>query len=204
MSIHEKMNFETKQAIKKTLIQQIEEVGFERVTVKNLALAANINRGTFYLHYTDKFEVMEDLQQELLNELEGYVKNVQPVEAFHTVKKGQLYQPFVEIFQCIKRHARVFRVFLGEQGSPIFINKMKKVFSNQLLNSLSLIQEETVDPEFRQYLQAFLSSAILGVIQEWLDSSNEDVGVEEMATIHFRLIRFFGNLATLQVNIKDL
>jgi len=202
MSIHEKMNFETKQAIKKTLIQQIEEVGFERVTVKNLALAANINRGTFYLHYTDKFEVMEDLQQELLNELEGYVKNVQPVEAFHTVKKGQLYQPFVEIFQCIKRHSRVFRVFLGEQGSPIFINKMKKVFSNQLLNSLSLIQEETVDPEFRQYLQAFLSSAILGVIQEWLDSGNEDV--EEMAIIHFRLIRFFGNLAALQVNVNDL
>lgn len=202
MSIHEKMNFETKQAIKKTLIQQIEEVGFERVTVKNLALAANINRGTFYLHYTDKFEVMEDLQQELLNELEGYVKNVQPVEAFHTVKKGQLYQPFVEIFQCIKRHARVFSVFLGEQGSPIFINKMKKVFSNQLLNSLSLIQEETVDPEFRQYLQAFLSSAILGVIQEWLDSGNEDV--EEMAIIHFRLIRFFGNLAALQVNVNDL
>jgi len=197
MSIHEKMNFETKQAIKKALIQQIEEAGFERVTVKNLALAANINRGTFYLHYKDKFEVMEDLQQELLKELERYVKNVQPVEAFHTVKTGQLYQPFVEVFRCIKRHAKVFRVFLGEQGSPAFINKMKKVFSNHILNSLSLIQEEILDPEFRQYLQAFLSSAIIGVIQEWLDSSNEDVSVEEMATIHFRLMRFIGNLVTL-------
>jgi len=51
MSIHEKMNFETKQAIKKTLIQQIEEVGFERVTVKNLALAANINRGEGHFIY---------------------------------------------------------------------------------------------------------------------------------------------------------
>lgn len=197
MSIHEKMNFETKQAIKKALVQQIEEAGFERVTVKNLALAANINRGTFYLHYKDKFEVMEDLQQELLKELERYVKNVQPVEAFHTVKTGQLYQPFVEVFRCIKRNAKVFRVFLGEQGSPAFIIKMKRVFSNHILNSLSLIQEEMLDPEFRQYLQAFLSSAIIGVIQEWLDSDNEDVSVEEMATIHFRLMRFIGNLATL-------
>jgi len=140
---------------------------------------------------------MEDLQQELLKELERYVKNVQPVEAFHTVKTGQLYQPFVEVFRCIKRHAKVFRVFLGEQGSPAFINKMKKVFSNHILNSLSLIQEEILDPEFRQYLQAFLSSAIIGVIQEWLDSGNEDISVEEMATIHFRLMRFIGNLATL-------
>ncbi|MFJ7731244.1 TetR/AcrR family transcriptional regulator [Lysinibacillus sp. NPDC097231] len=62
MSFHKMMNFETKQTIKQALIIQIEEVGFERVTVKNLALTANINRGTFYLHYKDKFEVMEDLQ----------------------------------------------------------------------------------------------------------------------------------------------
>ena len=55
MSVHEKMNFETKQAIKNAFIQQVEEVGFERVTVKNLALVAEINRGTFYLHYSDKY-----------------------------------------------------------------------------------------------------------------------------------------------------
>lgn len=61
MSVHEKMNFETKQAIKIAFIQQVEEVGFERVTVKNLAFVAEINRGTFYLHYSDKYDVMEDL-----------------------------------------------------------------------------------------------------------------------------------------------
>ena len=63
MSVHEKMNFETKQAIKNAFIQQVEEVGFERVTVKNLALVAEINRGTFYLHYSDKYDVMEDLRR---------------------------------------------------------------------------------------------------------------------------------------------
>ncbi|MFJ7731243.1 TetR-like C-terminal domain-containing protein [Lysinibacillus sp. NPDC097231] len=141
---------------------------------------------------------MEDLQQELLNELESYVKNVQPLEAFHTVKTGQIYQPFVEVFTCIKKNAKGFRVILGEQGSPAFTNRMKKVFSHHLLNSLSVIREEVLDPEFQQYFQAFLSSAILGVIQEWLDRGNEDLSVEEMATIHFRLIRFFGNLVSLQ------
>ncbi|WP_249662604.1 TetR/AcrR family transcriptional regulator, partial [Lysinibacillus fusiformis] len=69
---HEKMILVSKQAIKKVFIQQVEEVGFERVTVKNLALAVQINRGTFYLHYTDKYDVMEDLQQELIMELERY------------------------------------------------------------------------------------------------------------------------------------
>ncbi|MCL1696660.1 MULTISPECIES: TetR/AcrR family transcriptional regulator [unclassified Lysinibacillus] len=198
MSIHDMMNFETKRAIKNALLRQIEEVGFERVTVKNLAITANINRGTFYLHYKDKYEVMEDLQQELLNELESYVRNVQPLDAFYTIKTGQLYQPFIEVFQCIKNHATAFRVILGEQGSPVFSKRMKKVFSHHILDRISVIQGEGLDKEFQQYFEAFLTSAILGVIQEWLDSDDENLNVEELAMIHFRLLRFIGNLASLQ------
>jgi len=196
MSIHDIMNFETKRAIKLALLVQIEKVGFERVTVKNLAITANINRGTFYLHYKDKFEVMEDLQQELLNELESYVKNVQPLDAFHSIKIGQLYQPFIAVFQFIKEHARAFRIILGEQGSPAFNRRMKKVFSNHILDRISVIQEEGLDPEFLQYFEAFLTSAILGVIQEWLRSEDENLNVEELAMIHFRLLRFLGSLAS--------
>lgn len=194
MSVHEKMNFETKQAIKKALIQEVEEVGFERVTVKKLALAAQINRGTFYLHYADKYAVMEDLQQELLLELERYVKHVQPVDAFQTLKMGQLYQPFINVIACIKEHAPAFRMLLGEQGSPGFTQKMKTIFGNHILDRLSVVREEVQDPEFQQYLQAFIASAILGVIQEWLDKGNENLTVDEMVTLHFRLLRFLGNV----------
>lgn len=194
MSVHAKMNFETKQAIKNAFIQQVEEVGFERVTVKNLALVAEINRGTFYLHYSDKYDVMEDLQQELLKELERYVKHVQPLDAFQTLKMGQLYQPFIKVITCIKEHAPAFRMLLGEQGSPSFTQKVKMIFGSHILDRLSLIRKEAQDPEFQQYLQAFIASAILGVIQEWLDKGNENLTVEEIVALHFRLIRFLGNV----------
>ncbi|WP_342550848.1 TetR/AcrR family transcriptional regulator [Lysinibacillus sp. FSL M8-0216] len=194
MSVHDKMNFETKQAIKSALIQQVEEVGFERVTVKNLALTAQINRGTFYLHYSDKYKVMEDLQQELLMELERYVKYVQPVDAFQTLKMGQLYQPFIKVITCIKEHAPAYRMLLGEQGRPSFTQKMKTIFGNHILDRLSVVREEVKDPEFQQYLQAFIASAILGVIQEWLEKGNDNLTVEEMVTMHFRLMRFLGNV----------
>lgn len=196
MSIHEQMTFETKQAIKKAFIQQMEEVGFERVTVKNLALTAHINRGTFYLHYADKFAVMEDIQQELLMELESRVKKVRPVEAFQTLQTGHLYPPFINVITCIKEHAPAFRVLLGEQGSPTFAKKVKIIFSNHILDRLAIVRKEVQDPEFQQYFQAFIASAILGVIQEWLDRGNQDLSVEEMVMIHFRLLRFVGTLVS--------
>lgn len=197
MSVHDKMIYETKKAIKNALLLQMEEVGFQHVTVKNLARIANINRGTFYLHYADKFEVIEELQQELLNELESYVEKVQPVEAFLTLQKGHLYQPFVVVIEFIKARASVFRVLLGEQGSPAFSRRMKAVFSDNILQKLSLSQTEVLDPVFSKYFQAFLTSAILGVIQEWLEGEDEDFSVEEMATIHFRIMRFISHMSTI-------
>lgn len=198
MSVHEKMNYETKQAIKKALLKEMEEVGFQRVTVKNLALTAKINRGTFYLHYTDKFEVMEDLQNELLNELQRYFEKVQPEEAFQIIKTEQLYKPFVAICQFIKKRAPALRIILSEQGSPAFSKKIKILFSNTIFKKLQLMQAEAMDPILRQYLQAFITSAVLGVIQEWLENGDEDLNAEEMASIHFRILRFISSLSSLK------
>jgi len=46
----------TKAAIREALVALIEEKGFDALTVKDIATRANINRGTFYLHYKDKFD----------------------------------------------------------------------------------------------------------------------------------------------------
>jgi len=71
---------------------------------------------------------------------------------------------------------------------------MKTIFGNHILDRLSVVREEVKDPEFQQYLQAFIASAILGVIQEWLEKGNDNLTVEEMVTMHFRLMRFLGNV----------
>ncbi|WPK12930.1 TetR/AcrR family transcriptional regulator C-terminal domain-containing protein [Lysinibacillus louembei] len=194
MSVHEKMNSETKQAIKHALISQIEMVGFERVTVKELALTAKINRGTFYLHYTDKFAVMEDIQQELLHHLAECVQKIRLLDATHTIQAGQLYPPFVEVIHYIKEQATFFRVLLGEQGSPVFSIGVKNIFSEQILQNLIMIQADKLDMEFSKYLRAFISSAVLGVIQEWLANGNEQLSVEKLSMIHFRLMKFLGEM----------
>lgn len=196
MSVHERMNFETKQAIKKAFISQIEIVGFERVTVKELALAAKINRGTFYLHYTDKFAVMEDIQQELLHNLAYHVKNIRLLDATHAIQAGQLYQPFIEVIQYMKEQVVFFRVLLGEQGSPAFSMGVKSIFGEHILRNLMIIQADglELDMEFCEYLRAFISSAILGVIQEWLASGDEHLSVEKLSLIHFRLLKFLGEM----------
>ena len=48
----------TKESIQDALVELIEEKGFEAITVKDITTRAKINRGTFYSHYQDKYDLI--------------------------------------------------------------------------------------------------------------------------------------------------
>ena len=58
----------TRQTIRDTLLALVEEKGFRRVTVTEVCKRAEINRGTFYLHYLDLDDVLDDILTELMAE----------------------------------------------------------------------------------------------------------------------------------------
>lgn len=205
MTIHADMNNDTKNMIKKAFIEQIEQLGFQRVTVKHIAQTAHINRGTFYLHYTDKYDLMEHVQNELIVELTKRVELVHPAAAFQHVISGQLYHPFVNIFQYIFSERPTFRALLGEHGDPSFRNKLKLIFSRVLLGKLTAHDALLSQPDFAPYVQAFMTSAILGIIEEWMDQKHEEQTAEEMARIHYRIMHFISHLSqNLQHNERSI
>ncbi|CAH0233936.1 hypothetical protein SRABI96_02749 [Peribacillus sp. Bi96] len=194
-SIHEEMVQKTKTQIQYHFIALVEEDGFSQVSVKKIAERANINRGTFYLHYVDKYELMDHLQQQLLNELQARITAILPKEVFMALHQQQLYPPFVAIFQFISEHAHALRAILGDKGDPSFAKKVKRVFGEVLLERLISQHPAAKDEEFLKYMNAFMTSAILGVIQEWLENCEEQ-SVEEMAKIHFQILKFISQLRT--------
>jgi len=52
----------------------MEEKGFEAITVKDITVKAKINRGTFYAHYQDKYDLMTKCQEEIMQEMSNIVK----------------------------------------------------------------------------------------------------------------------------------
>ena len=72
----EKMNRRvklTKQLIKESLAELMKEYPISRISVKMLCEAADINRSTFYAHYTDIHDLMRQIQKEVVSELEQYI-----------------------------------------------------------------------------------------------------------------------------------
>ena len=84
----------TRNLIKNTFAEMLsEKKEINKISVTELVKRANINRGTFYTHYNDIYEVAEDFSNELIdkffsNDILFDIKNVdQFIETFFKYKK---------------------------------------------------------------------------------------------------------------------
>ena len=64
----QKRKTQTKAIIKNVFTQLLIEKGFNSLTVSDITRMSNINRGTFYLHYVDKYDLLEQLENEIIKE----------------------------------------------------------------------------------------------------------------------------------------
>lgn len=160
----------------------MEEKGFEAITVSDLTEKADINRGTFYQHYKDKYDLMEQSEEEILEGLKKIVVTFwQNANYDHkkVMKVDDLLPLTIQLFEFIGENSNFIRVLLGPTGSPSFQNKLKHLIKDNLLQRFSQFLREDnmmVPPD---YLLAYISSAHLGLIQHWLEcgmnQSPEDV-----------------------------
>ncbi|TCD46087.1 TetR/AcrR family transcriptional regulator [Streptococcus sp. X16XC17] len=60
---------ETKLYIKEAVTQLLSEKAFEQLTISHITHRAGINRGTFYLHYQDKYDMMAQFKEDTLDQI---------------------------------------------------------------------------------------------------------------------------------------
>ncbi|MED3729534.1 TetR/AcrR family transcriptional regulator [Priestia filamentosa] len=173
----------TKESIRDALVELIEEKGFKAITVKDITTRANINRGTFYAHYQDKFDLMTKCQEEIMSEMLRIGKEYFP-QAIEELRTSTLTsKPFtftVLMFEYLNDNSRFMKAILGPKGDFSFQTELKKFMWNTLFEHEMVKQENLCVPE--EYLISYVSSAHIGVIQQWLNSGGKE-SPEEMAQI---------------------
>ncbi|MBE6068801.1 MAG: TetR family transcriptional regulator [Clostridium lundense] len=170
----DKRSLQTKKIIKNTLSDLIEEKGFNEVSVTDLTRRANINRGTFYLHYADKYDLLEQVEEELIKEIQEHTKSLDCLDLLN-INLVSDSDPFtIKLLEYIKENASFIKAILGPKGDPMFRIKLKKLieanlFEKQLSSQYNpgnmLVEEE--------YFISYVLSAHLGVIMHWLENDLE-------------------------------
>ena len=105
----------TRQIIRDTLLELMGEKGFSHVTVTEVCKRAELNRGTFYLHYLDLNDVLDDIFTELMSETTCALDHV-----LCSNKQCTTY-PFCD---KIRSNNRYRILFLDESVTETLLNKL--------------------------------------------------------------------------------
>ena len=68
----------TKRSIKAAFLELRRKKPIEKITVKELADLAMINKGTFYLHYQDIYNLSDEIENEFIDDIIKDVPELEP------------------------------------------------------------------------------------------------------------------------------
>ncbi|WP_426452050.1 TetR/AcrR family transcriptional regulator [Paenibacillus sp. S-38] len=159
----------TRQAILQAFLSLTKELGLHAVTVGGITKRADINRATFYAHYRDKQDLIDQAISGVLSEW-GTAEEERWAGSGNEVDFDRLLPIFVHMFEKIGEHAEFYRIMLGPGGYPRFAENLREVMCRLIKQGHNRVLElkgarPLVEPDI---YHSYVTSAQLGVITYWL------------------------------------
>lgn len=149
--------------IKRSFIKLIDEKGFSNITVNNISDEAMISRSTFYLHFTDKYDLLNKITDEAISSI---LNLVEPSK--HIIHGSLNYNGFCEnlsaIFHTLQNDALLYKLMLNDTEHLGLCRKCETILKNKL--------EETFVGEFqipRDLFFELIVSLYVSTARWWLN-----------------------------------
>lgn len=191
MGIYKEKNRKTKQLIQKSFIQILENKSFEAITIGDITNKAKINRGTFYLHYKDKFDLLDQIEQNLFANLGNHIDELQSHYSYTDTFVKEQADLAVALFSYIEMHSSILKILLSAQGRAGFHIRFRDAFSEKI--RLNLEKNESFLANLKvpmEYFLSFITSAFLGLIEQWVQNGL-DKSPQELTDIYIEIISSF-------------
>lgn len=156
----------SKEKIKNALINLLNKYNFDEISVKDICKFAEISRGTFYLHYHDKNDLVLKYQKSVMVYAKKHFKS----------HKYESKRDFIaQAISFWESEGGLLLLLLSSRGSGEIQQLVKSSLQkNMELNLLPFITHEHMTQKDERYFLVFLSNAILGVLQEWISSGKRE------------------------------
>lgn len=171
----------TKAQLRRGLARLMQEKSINEITVKELVDEVDINRSTFYLHYTDIYQMLQKIEEEVMEEI------VQVMEAYPIDHSDQnsVMRFIARFFSILDDNKELFLAFLGPKGDMAFVEKVENLLAARILSPVPANSLKSGTDAAHAY--AFVLNGCVGMIRSWL-SSPVRATPEHMAKLTYSLI----------------
>jgi AcrR family transcriptional regulator len=177
----------THKLIKEAFFELMNQIGFDKITVQNLTKQAMISRTTFYLHYKDKYDLLDKIEDEILSGFQD-LSNNPPVNEI--IASGLSHEkPFallVKVYEYIQENQQFFKLIMGPNGNPSFYYKLNETMKLTFRKNIIIDRLKIPEP----YAIAFIIGFQTNLINEWITSGMKETPYE----IALMITRVFGDV----------
>jgi AcrR family transcriptional regulator len=155
----------TRKLLMEALINLVIEKGFSAISVQDIADRGMVNRATFYRHFRDKHDLLEQYMHEVFMFTAWDEESSQKTL---DTDPGNPPAGIVRMFEKVQMHADFFSVMHGPKGDLAFVQGIQQYIEMQLRKRYSSsLRSESPPPDA---CLSYLSYAGIGVMTWWLKS----------------------------------
>lgn len=171
----------TKAQLREGLAHLMLEKSIKEITVKELVDKVDINRSTFYLHYADIYQMLQQIEEEALENITHILENC-PVDFSNNESTLEFVTKFFAILDSDKD---LCRALLGPHGDMAFVEQIENLLAGTFLKHLPGTFPKN-DSNLK-YAYAFILNGCVGLIKTWLSQPVQE-SPAHMAELTCRLI----------------
>lgn len=152
----------TKMLLQNALVDLMLEKAVGKISVKELTQKADVNRSTFYLHYLDIYDMLEQMENEFVETIQGFFHDF-----FTPLPTSMPLTLFVNISEWLEQDKEYYVKLLRGSASGYIFEELESRIRDEFLTLLYLIflDEESLDLRTRVN---FTVSGTVGVLRMWV------------------------------------
>lgn len=185
----QKKNKLTQQRIMDAFVKLVNEKGFNNLTVSNITRTAKLSRGTFYIYYLDKYDVLEKIETYLLTNMEKLMQNNidKTISWLDDVDNNKLsaeldtyspYRSFIQSFDFLDKNRFTLKTLLSKNGDSQFVYKLRHLIDEQIDSHYKNIFKDGNEIIPSDYTHDLLISSLISIIGHWLQKDDPESPAE--------------------------
>lgn len=148
----------TQEAIKKALLELMSEKKFDNITIQDIADRANINRATVYLHYLDKFDLLDKM-------IEEHIVNMSTI--CETEADLDWFESTVHCIEYLEENYLFFSTMLASEGASFFRNQFVEHNIKEFKKDIDITKGKNKGHS-EEIVAEFVANAYVGVVEWWI------------------------------------
>ncbi|MDR6550260.1 TetR/AcrR family transcriptional regulator [Paenibacillus qinlingensis] len=158
MPVIDRRIVKSRESIKSAFIELMSQKHFNEITIQDISNRANVGRRTIYHHYLDKFDLLDKLIEEHINELRTICESTSDLDFVSTN---------VMIFEHFDRNQTFFSTMLASNGVTTFRSRLLAFLIEQLQHEVDITQGINKGLN-KGIILTFLGTAIAGIIESYM------------------------------------